>query len=172
MGGKLLCPEGNAILRGAAGGVEDATGHGAEFAVVRVLVELDQDVVIGGERFGHKDKEVGPRSELGRAFGALDMAVRIAFDYAIGGNALEDPPGLGVDDLGRYGTPRFVLVLVIDPDLVDAGGGPAGAGAAILVPAGLATPLFIAALREIIAATTASETPAFLSARRPSVDVS
>jgi hypothetical protein len=45
MGSQHIRPEGNSILGGAAGGVEDAAGHGAKLAVVRVLVQLDQDVV-------------------------------------------------------------------------------------------------------------------------------
>ena len=82
------------ILCGSPGGVEDATGYRTELAVVRVLVELEKNIVVGGEGFGHIDQYVGTRTQFGGAFGALDMAVSVTLDNAVGGDAFEKAPDL------------------------------------------------------------------------------
>jgi hypothetical protein len=58
---QLLGPELDRVLCCTTRGVEDPTGHGAELAVVGVLVKLDEYVVSGRIGLRHKDEYVQSR---------------------------------------------------------------------------------------------------------------
>ena len=93
-----------------------------------------QQLILGDvDTLGNVDRENDGESEDVLRGLARNVAVDVAFDEAVGGDAFEHAAGFEVDDFGLEVDPCAVAVAEVDADVVDAGrptgrGGSSGGG--------------------------------------------
>jgi hypothetical protein len=99
--------------------MEDASGDGAELAIVRVHAEAEKIVFgdVHARRSVDQNLYGSLKSEL--RFASVKVPVAILLDNSVSRCRLQPSSRLDVDDLGLERLPGAVAVLVVSADLAD-----------------------------------------------------